>query len=353
MSSPKAELLRVVSPAPRDVWLQVLKSDPMAFVYQTPVGIDAICAQGNFEDASRMYEFGDGRQIILPLFRRKGMPQWLSVEQSPLIGSLVSPGPVRPEELQAIFSDLGARSLLRTIISPTALTGDVWAEAPLPGVFRVRRSGHILDLDGGFETVWEKRFNGQARRAVRKALEAGVEVERDSGARLLPIFYDLLEQSVDRWARQRHEPRYLARWRSRLGKQRHDLQVVADTLGDVFHIWVARVGGKPAAVIVILQGINAHYTRGAMDMDLAGPTRASFLLQKLAIEAACNAGCRYYNMGETGTSEGLARFKNHFGAKAYVYSEYHIERFPIKSIENGLRSLAQKILNIRKGGDKV
>jgi lipid II:glycine glycyltransferase (peptidoglycan interpeptide bridge formation enzyme) len=255
--------------------------------------------------------------------------------------------------LQAIFADLGARSVLRTIISPTSLTGDVWAQAAPPGVGRVQRRGHVLDLDGGFETVWEKRFNGQARRAVRKALKSGVEVEFDRGTRLMAVLHDLLGQSVDRWARQRHEPRLIARWRARLSQPRHALQAIAETLGDHCHVWVARVDRKPAAVIVVLQGSNAHYTRGAMDMELAGPTRASFLLQKLAIEAACDAGCRYYNMGETGASEGLARFKSHFGAKAYDYSEYHIERFPILRIEKGLRSLAKKILSFQKSGDNV
>lgn len=349
MNKAGAELLRVVSPAPRDVWVKVLESDPMAFVYQTPVGIDAICSQGKLEDASRMYEFADGRQIILPLYRSQGLPRWLSVERSTTIGSLVSPGPVRPEELQAIFADLEARSVLRTIISPTSLSGDVWEQAAPPGIGRFQRTGHVLDLDGGFETVWEKRFNGQARRAVRKALKSGVEVECDRGARLMPVLHDLLRQSVDRWARQRHEPRLMARFRARFSQPRHAMQTIAETLGDCCHIWVARVDGKPAAVIVVLQGRNAHYTRGAMDMDLAGPTRAAFLLQKLAIEAACNAGCRYYNMGETGASEGLARFKSHFGAEPYVYSEYHIERLPILRIEKGLRSLAKKVLSLRGG----
>jgi lipid II:glycine glycyltransferase (peptidoglycan interpeptide bridge formation enzyme) len=347
MNNAETKLVRVVSPAPRDVWLQVLESDPMAFIYQTPVGLDALCAQGRLEDASRMYEFGDGRQIILPLFRKKGLPQWLSVERSTTIGSLVSPGPVRPDELQAIFADLDARPVFRTIISPTSLTGDAWAQVAPAGVGRVHRRGHVLDLEGGFETVWEKRFNGQARRAVRKALKSDIEVESDRGARLMPVLYELLGQSVDRWARQRHEPRLTARLRARLSQPRHALEAIAETLGDHCRMWVARVDGKPAAAIVVLQGSNAHYTRGAMDMELAGPTRASFLLQKLAIEAACDAGCRYYNMGETGASEGLARFKSHFGAKAYDFSEYYIERLPILRIEKGARSLAKKALSLR------
>jgi lipid II:glycine glycyltransferase (peptidoglycan interpeptide bridge formation enzyme) len=81
-----------------------------------------------------------------------------------------------------------------------------------------------------------------------------------------------------------------------------------------------------------------------MDIDLAGPSRASFLLQKLAIEEACDSGCRYYNMGDTGTSESLARFKSHFGAKPYEHYEYRFERWPISRLENRVRGFAKTVL---------
>lgn len=343
-----AKILRVVSPAPRDVWLDVLKSDPTAFVYQSPEGLDALCAELDREDASRLYEFADGRQLILPLYRRRGAPKWLAVERSPKVGGLVSSGPVRPEELQAIFSDLCSRPLLRTIVRPMALFGDAWAAAAPPGVNSVQRVAHALDLQGGFETVWEQRFNRQARRAIRKAEKAQLDIECDRTGKLVPVFYDLLQRSVDRWAEQRHEPRHLARWRAKHRDPQRRFRIMAETLGEACQIWVARVDGQPAAAIVVLQGANAHYTRGAMDKDLAGPVRASFLLQKLAIEDACKAGCRYYYMGETGTSESLARFKSHFGAQEYAFPEYHLERFPITSLENRLRGFARKLFDLRR-----
>jgi CelD/BcsL family acetyltransferase involved in cellulose biosynthesis len=326
------------------VWLDLLESDPMAFVYQTPAGLDAICAGNNCEDASRLYEFPDGRKMVLPLFRRKGLPLILAVEKSPLVGSLVCVDVVRPDELRAIFSDLARRPLLQTILRPTALAGDAWAAAVPRDVISLPHLSHVLDLDGGFEAVWEKRFNRQARRAIRKAERAGLEVECDATGKLVPVFYELLQSSVDRWAGQGHEPQFLARWRAKRRDPMRKLQILTETLGEACQIRVARVDGQPAAAIVVLQGSNAHYTRGAMDIDLAGPVRASFLLQKLAIEAACEAGCRYYNMGETGTSENLARFKSHFGAQAYNYSEYRFERLPVTNLNNGVRGFVKKLI---------
>lgn len=337
--------MRVTSPAPRDVWWAVLESDPLAFVYQTPLGMDALCAADGAEDASRLYEFPGGRQLILPLYRRRGLPQCLSVERSPLIGSLVSPGPVLQTELQAIFADLGNRRLLRTLIRPTALTGDAWASAAPHDLINIKCRSHVLDLQGGFEEVWKHRFNRQARRAIRKAEKAQIEVECDSTGRLVPAFYQLQQQSVERWATAKHQPAFLARWRASRRDPIRRIQRMSDTLGDAYRIWLAKVNGQPAAAVVVLFGDNAHYTRGTMDKDLAGPVRASFLLQRLAIEQACKEGCRYYHMGETGTSETLARFKSHFGAQAYDYSEYRFERLPFTRMEYRLRSIANKLLD--------
>ncbi len=342
--------MRVVSPAPRDVWSEVLKSDPQVFVYQTPEGIDALCAGADLEDVSRFYELSDGRRLILPLCRRRGVPTWLSVERSPGVGSLVSDGPIGPSELRAVFADLAKRPVLRVVVRPTALAGEAWAAAVPDEVPRTPLRSHVLDLEGGFDAIWKDRFNSQARRAVRKAEKAELEVVRERGAVLLDEFYALYRFSIDRWARQSRYPRALARWRATRTNSLQELKARMATLGDRCRIWLARVGGESAAGIVVLQDTNAHYTLGAMDKDLAGPVRANFLLQKLAIEEACAEGCRYYSMGETGRSETLARFKSHFGAVAYEHHEYHVERLPITDAEHGLRRIAESVAGLRRGG---
>jgi hypothetical protein len=163
----------------------------------------------------------------------------------------------------------------------------------------------------------------------------------------VPVFYDLFRQSVDRWADQQHEPRLLARWRARLRDPLHKIQYIAHTLGDACCIWVAWLAGQPAAAIVVLKGANADYILGAMDKELAASTGANALLHRLAIEDACLSGCRYYHMGESGPSASLARFKSGFGAKAYPYAEYRLERMPITSIDNQLRGLVKRLIGFK------
>jgi hypothetical protein len=342
--------VRVVTPAPRDVWREVLQSDSRAFVYQTPEGIDALCAEHGMEDVSRMYEFPDGRRVILPLCRGVGRPKLWSTETSPLVGSIVSHGPVRPDELKAVFEDLAARTVFRVRIVPTAFEGGLWESVVPQDVQRLRKVAHVVELGGNFEAVWTGRFSGQARRNVRKAEKADLEVECGFGDALLPEFYDLFRKSVDRWAQKRSEPQFVARWRSRRRSPFEKLRRRMVGLGEACRIWMARVGGRPAAAIVVLQGANAHYNMGAMDRDLAGPTRANFLLHKLAIEDACAAGCHYYNMGETGSSESLARFKRQFGAEEYTYHEYRVERVPVTAVERKMKGWVRRVLH--RGGTR-
>ncbi|WP_318210942.1 MULTISPECIES: GNAT family N-acetyltransferase [unclassified Streptomyces] len=89
-----------------------------------------------------------------------------------------------------------------------------------------------------------------------------------------------------RWAGQRHEPRALARLRRTRAFPRRYLEAVAERFGASCAVYLARVGGEPAAGTVVLSyGDRATYWRSAMDRDLAHPVRANFLLQRLAMRA--------------------------------------------------------------------
>ena len=100
--------------------------------------------------------------------------------------------------------------------------------------------------------------------------------------------------------------------------------------GHLCRIWVAWKDGQPVASIITLTlGRNTNYWRGAMNAALAGPTRANYLLHRLAIEDACRAGAERYHMGETGSSESLAQFKSRFGARRVDYVELRVERLPL------------------------
>ena len=342
---------RVTAPAPREVWREVLAQDPDAVVSQSPEWLDALCAAGHHADASRLYELPGGRNLILPMVRRVGLPNGYRVEASlPAawgMGGIVAPGGASGEDVAAVFSELASRVQLRTSISPSPLLASAWAAARPSGTTTVARRAHVLKLDRPFGKLWSERFTGSARTAVRKAERSGLTVECDVSGRLVPVFYELFEQSLRRWASQQHEPAALALWRGRRRDPMHKFELMSKLLGDACRIWVAWSDGRPAAAILVLQRGNAHYTRGAMDKELAGPTRANYLLHSRAIEDACSAGCRVYHMGESGRSESLAQFKTRFGAEAHDYAEYHLERFAITTADKRARAVVKRIIGFR------
>jgi hypothetical protein len=341
----------VTSPAPRDVWREVLAEDPNALVFQTPEWTDCVCAFGRYDDVSRLYELSDGRRLVLPMVRRGNLPGALTSEaslpQSWAPGGAVAPGGMRADDAVAVLGDLVAQRALRTSLRPGPLDADAWARARLPGLVTVPRLAHLLELEGGFGRVWGQRFTGAARTCVRKAEQAGLTVERDASGKHVAVVYELFERSVERWARQQHEPLPLARWRRRREDPIRKFRLITHALGEMCRTWVAWLDGQPAAAILVLQDQNASYARGMMDKELAAPTCANYLLQHLAIQEACEAGCRYYDMGETGSSRSLAHFKTSFGARPHGYAEYHIERVPITALDRRARRLVKLLIGFR------
>jgi hypothetical protein len=346
-----AARFRVTSPAPRGAWRQLLAADDEALVSQSPEWLDALCANGGYEDASRLYESSRGARLLLPMVRRSGpWPSRLAPQASMPdawgMGGLLAESPAAPRELESIAADLASGPALLTSIRPNPLHADLWASAGRRGAVTIPRLAHVLELDGGVEQVW-KRMRSSARRGVRKAERAGLEIECDTTGRLVPVFHGLFQRSLERWAQHQNEPLRLARWRGLRRDPLAKFERMASALGDAMRVWVAWKDGSPVASIIVLQRATAHYTRGAMNKELAGPTHASDLLQWLAIEQACDAGCRSYHMGESGSSSSLSRFKSKFGARPVRYSEHRFERLPLTRADALARGLVKRALRFR------
>ena len=346
---------RVAGPVPRAEWRAALAADPYAQAFHSPEWVDRVCATGGFEDASRLYEAPDGRLLVVPMVRRPLLGGLLHRQASlPLdwgIGGVISRDPVHPGDLTAICTDLRRDPrVLRTFIRPPARTGPLWEMADLPGAKTTPRLCHVLDLEGGFETVWERRFTKSARRAVRRAEKAGVVVERDTSGARLPEYFQLMEASVERWARQQHEPLLLSRWRARRRQSLEKARSLAAAVPDRFTLYVAQWQGQYVAGTIVYRGTGTRATSGAMIKELAGPVSANHLLDCAAIEDACAAGSTHYDMGESGSSPGLALYKTRFGARPEHYRTVVIERLPITEADRALRSAVKRVVGFREPG---
>jgi hypothetical protein len=261
-------------------------------------------------------------------------------------GPISEDGRIAPAEAAAVLADVARRRTLATEIRLRHRAPGPWLDENGPFTIEENRlKSHVLDLDGGFATVWRDKFRSNMRTAVRKAERSGLEVEVDRSGRLLPEFFDLYEASIQRWAVMQHEPIWLTRWRTTRITQPKILASVARHFGADCAIWMARWKDEPAAAIIVLtSGAYAKQWRGAMNKQLAGPHRANELLHRLAVEDACQHGYRYYDMGTARPGSPLAAFKGKLGAVPHPLHVLRAERLPVDSLRGASQKLVKKMI---------
>ena len=348
----------ITSPAPRDIWQELLQHDTSALISQTPAWLDAICDTTGAEDASRLYETVDGKRLILPLVRAKGLPKKFapvySLPHGWGMGGVVSDEPIQKHEAEGIFADLIGADAVRVTLRPNPLLTNVWEAVAPAQVNKKSRLTQIIDIREGFEHYWANTIRSTNRTKVRKAEKSGLVVECDTTGKRIPDFYQLYMKWMNDRAQQRRLPQWLVQ---RLGRWREPYrryESVARRCGDACRVWTAHLDGVlVAASISLIHGKQATFWRNASDRELTVKTRANDLLQKCMIEDACNAGCHYYHMGESGGVASLIQFKRGFGAQEFYYHEYMLESLPISRVEEGLHNSFKYIEKLAVSGRNV
>ncbi len=348
ISRPTASIHAVRTPAPREIWANLLRDDPRALPEHAPQWTTALCANGRYTDASRLYEFNDGRRFVLPLVRRRGPAGaggWLlSYPPAFGIGGMLGAGQ-DAGVVGSVLAELSGMREARIWLRPNPLDSELWA-GPQPTVLTIPRMAHVLDLHGGVDVALSG-LHASTRRGLRVAHRSGVRVVARSGPDLLDTHHELYRLSLRRWALHQHEPVVVARLRSSLRDSQRTLDALARGMGDDFVVLVAYLGFEPVASIVTVLGPTAHDIRGAMNRELAGPSRSNELLQWHSIRLACERGCGHLHLGESGRSLGLARFKERFGARPVRYREYRLERIPYTRASAVVRTVVKSVLGFR------
>jgi hypothetical protein len=310
---------------------------------------DSVFANGRYRDVSRLYTFDSGEQVAIPMARPRLIFRGISVSASwPRIwgvgGPICQNGCIDAAQARAILDDLGCHSGLVTEIQLRPGLDQSWIAAAER--YTVEESGsHMLDIRAGFDHIWQHRFRGSARTAIRKAERSGLEVEVDQTGRLLHVFSDLYEDSIRRWSHEQHEPLWLTRWRTTRATPRRMLATVARQFGADFHLLVARSAGEPVAAIIVLRaGRYAKYWRGAMNKDLANKVRANEFLHRLAIEQACSDGYSFYDLGRSRPGSALAAFKEKLGGTPQLGHTLRTERLPVSAGAHLARDLVKRAI---------
>ncbi len=326
----------------RPAWEDLVARDESIPLSKTPEWTDCICASGRFSDATLLLRGEDGRAVILPRLRKTGTPSSLGVFESPppgwglgvdAGGALSKGGAASPRQIGALIQEIRRHPGLRTRVVVGGDDAEVWASVAPSALYSTARTAQVLDLRGGFSTVWSQRFTSKVRSNARKAERRGVVAESDNTGRLVPVFDELYRNSVDRWAQERRYPLSLARWRAQRIEPKSKFAIVARMMGERCTVWIAWRDGEPlAGIFVLTKGPWVTYWRGAMDKERARGTGANELLHRCAIEAACTDERQSYDFGLYQTEE-LKKFKSTFGAREFPVHAYYFEKLPTAAAE--------------------
>lgn len=299
-------VVEMASPAPRDIWRGVLRDDPGATALQTPDYVDAVVSATGGTDVSRFYQLRDGRQLVLPLVRRRsrvGRPIDAGYTGGYGPGGMLATGGLLADDVRTVVQDLrGQPASLR--IGGTHHTSEQWSAGLLPGVTEERRCTAVIELDrdyaGELEAFRSTRLGRETRQKLRRAVRLGVEVERDSGDRLIPVFYAIYRAAVERAV----PGSGAAPVPTRRVEPYEMFAAVAAMTGEACRVLVAWYRGRPiAALILLMHGQHAVVWRSYSIRELATPMTAGLLLHVTAIENAISFGCRFIDLGPSGDAE--------------------------------------------------
>ena len=238
--------------------------------------------------------------------------------------------PLTTDAAHVMFEDLAQLRCAHVGIRTDPVQQEVWQSARHPKFHSIEHATHTIELANGFDQFWTSTLSGATRTKIRKSEKRGVEVAVADTRVSLPLFYSIYEAWTIERAERRGIPSRVALIAAHKRDPYRKFEVVARIFGPRFLLWVASLDGRPiAANAQLIFGLHSTYWRGYGLRDLAGRSRASYLLQSKMIEEACRQDCRWHHLGESGGVASLEHFKERFGAERLTYLQYYNERLPV------------------------
>jgi CelD/BcsL family acetyltransferase involved in cellulose biosynthesis len=165
---------------------------------------------------------------------------------------------------------------------------------------------HILELEVGFETIWNERFEKSKRRQSRKAEREGITVTEAASTDEVKEYYRIYEKRSDEWNQSVKYPQSLF------------INLVEKGRGSV-RLFLARVEGELlGGHLNFYFGDTVTAWNGVTTVD-SRSAQASTLLYSKCIRHACESGFKRYNLGGSMGKKSLMAYKESLGGVPYSY----------------------------------
>lgn len=294
------------------LWDAVVTANPESTFFHTPLWHDLVVR--TYEDysiATRGFIFADGRKAVFPLIqtREGGLLKGKTRLKSSVFGGyggIIAEDKLSDTEQSVIYD------YLLSLKASISVDGNPFSHYTIPDTFTLKKDfTHVFALDGSAEDAY-KRLSRGAKSNLNQAKKKGVSVRTASGEEDVLRYFHIYQDTLKRWgdATLFAYPQELL-----INIYRHG--------GDAAKLWVAEKEGTIiAGAIIFYWNRVVSYWHGASLQDYFD-CYPNNLLHITIIEDALLRGYRYYDFGPSGGQQGVARFKESFGAEKHEFLSGH------------------------------
>lgn len=263
-----------------------------------------------YQNASKLFTFDDGTEVILPLMLTKKLKGTFTCYQSlPLgvYGSLVSKDHVSNGRANEIINELKMPNLL--------IVENPFSGMKISSDDKVPMETQILRLkENGFKDLY-KNFRKGHRWAIKKSLKMGVVIDKAKTLDDFKEYYEVYQDSVKRWGRSATSNYPLKLFENIYNLHSHSIK-----------LYVAKLKDKIISGALLLYHNNhISWWHGATLSDYFNYYPANLLQSKL-IEISCFEGYKIYDFNSSGGHEGVFKFKHHFGTEIINFGLYEFNK---------------------------
>lgn len=260
----------------------------------------------NYSIATEAFVFDDGVKAILPLMQSK---RFLGLRKSfismipGVYGGLISNESLTPERVDEIYSHVVKKC------SNLNVFGNPYIETNMPKFFHKEETfTHFLDLENGFETIWNNYSKGH-RYNIKKAKKEGVYTKLGKSLDDYKEYYNIYEDSLKRWG-----DNATSRYNFDLFENIYNLK------SNKIKLFLAMIDKKAiSGALLFYCGNHIVWWHGATLSDFFKYYPANFLQNEI-IKESCEKGYKYYDFNPSGGHEGVIKFKEGFGAKRTYFN---------------------------------
>jgi hypothetical protein len=301
-----------LEPVSKNLWDEVARACTWATYFHTPAW--AGCMADTFPGFSAEAlgcTLDDGTAVVLPCVVKKKkrllrqVKDYKSMEPG-VYGGFMAQRPLVPQEIERL-----AAAVLRIKNSSGRIVETPWQPLNLPGSFISKKlSTHIVALSPDFETL-QREFSRGQKSNLSQARRKKVAVRRAATAQDIDAYFSLYLETVKRWG-ETAGALYSKELFVKLfnAKDTHIIFTLAEVESRIV-----------AGIIALAWGRTIMYWHGAALQEFFKHYPNNLLHAEL-MAWGCANGFQLYDMGSSAGLEGVARFKESFGAQAREFRSY-------------------------------